>query len=645
MNRPLYRIGCAITLLGALCQPLQADTELAGTEVTASRTGQMAESLPVGTLILDAEAIERLPARNLADALDSLGGVTARRFFGINASRASLDLLGFGETASRNTLILLNGRRLNDLDLSATDLAAIPIAAIQRVEVLPGSGAVLHGSGASTGVINIVTREQYRTGGDLELSAGSFRTREARAHGAASDARSGAMASVQALDSDGWRDNNTVRQRNAFADVRHHQNRRTWSLTAQADDQELGLPGGRNPEQLENDRRGTDTPDDWAEQRGLHLMPGVVFHGDRADFHLEGSRRSKSREQFLAAEDSFQERELDRYSLNPRATGTLETGGIANSWTLGADYQVSRLAIREAESPDSGAPTTGERDLRQSRRALYLHNLTAVTDRTTLTLGARQEGLRIREEDARRDRFGLYEAGVNFRPVETLALFASGSRTARIPTAEELAASGDEPLETQTGELYTTGMRWGEGGERSALTLWYGRFRDEIIFVPDGPSGGNENLEDDTRRRGISLNSRFRLEEGLWFGGSITEQRATFTEGEFRGNSIPLVPERTATLQLDWQPRDNLTFSLAHRYNGKRHLARDLANDMTRLPSYNWTDLSATFRHRSVRLELAVFNLADNEAMDLGFANSDLTDWQGQPLPERHYMISLGVEL
>src|SRR5437016_13402688 len=84
--------------------------------------------------------------------------------FGNNASNTSIDLRGFGATGPQNTLILLDGRRLNDIDLSGVQWSAIPLSSIERIEILRGTGAVLYGDNASTGVVNIVRSEERRVG-------------------------------------------------------------------------------------------------------------------------------------------------------------------------------------------------------------------------------------------------------------------------------------------------------------------------------------------------------------------------------------------------------------------------------------------------------------------------------------------------
>ena len=56
------------------------DNLLTPVEVTGSRTASVARELPTGTLILDRDTIEAMPANNLADVLDTLGGVQVRCF-------------------------------------------------------------------------------------------------------------------------------------------------------------------------------------------------------------------------------------------------------------------------------------------------------------------------------------------------------------------------------------------------------------------------------------------------------------------------------------------------------------------------------------------------------------------------------------
>lgn len=75
------------------------------------------------------------------------------------AGTAHVSLRGLGST---NTLVLLNGQRLpTDAVTGAVDLNLIPIAAIERVEILKDGASAIYGSDALGGVVNIITRKDY----------------------------------------------------------------------------------------------------------------------------------------------------------------------------------------------------------------------------------------------------------------------------------------------------------------------------------------------------------------------------------------------------------------------------------------------------------------------------------------------------
>ena len=88
---------------------------------------------------------------------------------------ATANLRGFG---SKNTLVLLNGKRLAGIASSAQSLAAnlndIPAGAIERVEISLDGGSAVYGSDAVAGVINIITRRDFKGlsfGGKVEDSS------------------------------------------------------------------------------------------------------------------------------------------------------------------------------------------------------------------------------------------------------------------------------------------------------------------------------------------------------------------------------------------------------------------------------------------------------------------------------------------
>ncbi len=131
-------------------------------------------------VVFDRYQIQSSQATNVEDFLRSRlsmatdRGTAARNDPGSNVSgnRSSFNLRGLG---ANQTLILVNGRRMAGVRYSGNealeqpDINGIPIASIERIEVLPGTASGIYGGGATGGVINIILRKDY-SGTELQLT-------------------------------------------------------------------------------------------------------------------------------------------------------------------------------------------------------------------------------------------------------------------------------------------------------------------------------------------------------------------------------------------------------------------------------------------------------------------------------------------
>ncbi|MGV7208884.1 TonB-dependent receptor domain-containing protein [Oxalobacteraceae bacterium A2-2] len=158
------RLICASGLLlgvtGALAQT--EDAPMQRVEITGSSIKRIAAegALPVQTLTRS--DIEQSGVQNVADLVAQLPSMQ-----GFITSSASVNGGGGGvQTASihaigtQYTLVLLNGRRMAPYGTgSAVNLASIPLAAVERVEILTDGASTLYGSDAIAGVINFILKK------------------------------------------------------------------------------------------------------------------------------------------------------------------------------------------------------------------------------------------------------------------------------------------------------------------------------------------------------------------------------------------------------------------------------------------------------------------------------------------------------
>ena len=126
-------------------------------------TTELVGPAPVNTI--SAEEIEKSGAQDVLALVKKLDPT----FVGsVNVGR-TLDNGGFGEAnvAIHNlpTLVLLNGHRLGNSAFSngaLVDLNTIPLAAVERIEVLKDGSSALYGSDAIGGVVNIITKKNFQ---------------------------------------------------------------------------------------------------------------------------------------------------------------------------------------------------------------------------------------------------------------------------------------------------------------------------------------------------------------------------------------------------------------------------------------------------------------------------------------------------
>jgi iron complex outermembrane recepter protein len=91
---------------------------------------QFAGIVGTSATVITAEEIAHSPAQTLQEIIAQVPGVQLQSFYGgVNGAKTSVDLRGFGAFATANTLVLINGRRLNDIDLAGVDFSTTPWAA------------------------------------------------------------------------------------------------------------------------------------------------------------------------------------------------------------------------------------------------------------------------------------------------------------------------------------------------------------------------------------------------------------------------------------------------------------------------------------------------------------------------------------
>src|SRR5581483_9820365 len=136
--------------------------------VTSDRSVEPAARAARTTYVVTASDMARNGDRTIADALQNVPGVTINRYGAFGAQTS----FGIRGSTSEQVLVLLDGLPVAGSQILGMQLEAMPVAGVDRVEVVEGGGSTLYGSGSIGGVINIISTQPRRVA--AVLSTGSF---------------------------------------------------------------------------------------------------------------------------------------------------------------------------------------------------------------------------------------------------------------------------------------------------------------------------------------------------------------------------------------------------------------------------------------------------------------------------------------
>ncbi|MDR2551716.1 MAG: TonB-dependent receptor [Treponema sp.] len=129
--------------------------ESEGMVFTATRTGKRLTDTPVVTEVITGEEIENSSAATLAGALDDYGLVFRETVNGHSIQMQGLE--------RNRVLVLVDGRRVIGRFSQALNGDTLPLATVERIEIVRGPQSALYGSDALGGVINVVTKKPSGT--------------------------------------------------------------------------------------------------------------------------------------------------------------------------------------------------------------------------------------------------------------------------------------------------------------------------------------------------------------------------------------------------------------------------------------------------------------------------------------------------
>ena len=565
--------------------------------VTASRYEEKISNVPANVTVVTEEDIKKSTAINIPDLLRTQVGVQVTDVTG-NGRSFSVDLRGYGETALTNTLVLVDGRRVNQPDLSGTDWMLISLDRVKRIEVIRGGrGSVLYGDNASGGVINIITKEGNGFKAGAKVLGGSYDTFNSKAYVSGSLKNLSYALSGGYLNSNGYRANSQTEASDAGLNLNYYAN--DWMKLNFSSDwhkDKTGLPGAIKSSDFDRgvSRKDSLNPDDFLDLKDYYFKAGpeIYFLTDSL-FKIDGSYRKRdSVFDFTFSGGSFRgDTDIETVAVSPQIILKEKIFGFNNSLTVGFDYQEDEEDITNVlELP--GFESIGKFTLEKQNYGYYILDEFHILDTLSISGGYRYDRAKFKFKPGTPDEVifdkDLYNAGINYNFYKNSYVYFGFSKSFRYPVLDEFFDFTTNTVNTdlipQTSDDYEIGMRYYFTDTLYAHINFFRIDTDDEIFY-NSVDFSNENLDGETRRDGVevTLSKTF---ERVTLKGSYSYTDAEIRSGQFSGNDVPAVPMHKAALDTLFSLGKDFTLAINGIYIGTRPFQSDFSNDFSDQEDY-----------------------------------------------------------
>ncbi len=616
-------IASALPLLALQAQAQQApaaqETEgknLQEMVVTANRIEQPLSDLVADMSIIDAQTIERQGPGSVADVLARVPGIQISR----NGGPGTTTSVFMRGADSRFTAVYVDGVRMDSQSTGGASWQSIPLALIDRIEVLRGPAAAVYGSDAMGGVVNIITRKVAKKWhGSLRADA-------------------------------------TLQERSASGNAYQS----NFYLSGPIKEELLGISLYGNYSKRDEDRiyQGYNDSDTKALNARIALTPNkdhdIIAEVGSARQHFISTPGKTLLETGELSDRKF---ERENYSLQHKGRW-----GWASSDTY-VQHEKTRNISREMTIKNTVANSSWVIPMGDAHivsTGLY-YNKQDLTDTTTNTLPGSnrttadrtqyawfaEDEWRLREDFAltgglRYDHdskggsqwsprlYGVWnlsprwtvKGGVStgFRAPslrQTLGDWGQASRGGNIYGNPDLKP--EKSLSKEVGVLFNDGA-----GLSAGLTVFDNDFRDKItrIACPEcGPLNASGNTPttniniDKAVTRGIEATLTMPLARSLDLNSSYTFTRSEQKSGEFAGQPLSQLPRHMLNVALDWKPSDRWNGWTKLSYRGKESQPTGGRSARTWVAgSYAMFDVGGSFHYnKNTTFFAGIYNLFDKD--------------------------------
>ena len=419
---------------------------------------------PKNITIVTAQDIKESGAKNVVEAVKSVPGVRVSEGTG---KTGVIDVRGQGANTQMNTAIIVDGVKMNPIDMSSFNLYSIPIETVEKIEIIPSGASVVYGDNTVGGAVNIITKNgKGKDSLILQAEGGSYESYNGNLGFNTTVDKFKIFGNVTGKTTDGYRENGYLRSQDVMAGTRYQINGAN-ALTLKYDyhKDHMGFPGPLFQSEIDDDRTQTGTPDDWGKNESHRFNLGYNYKKDNLEIINNTTYYEKSYKSAMAM----------RYSetfTSSQTNSKYDTANLSNDFKM--KYNTDRnkfiagfdILDGELKSKTDNLYAT-YKNITAKKQSIggFISDTYSFTDKVDFTGGIRQQQTKFDysiDEDKTYNNT-VYDLALNYKYSETGSTFISYGTDFRTPTTDEIievySSNINTDLKPQTGENIEIGVK------------------------------------------------------------------------------------------------------------------------------------------------------------------------------------------
>ena len=585
---------------------------------------------PFSSEVYTLDDIKASKSSNIYDFLTQNTSLTLAPSSG-NRFSQSIATRGYGLTNGyQNIVVTLNGRRLNNIDMSTSNIGGININNVEKIEITKGSGSVVYGDNAMAGAIHIFTKNN--TDIETTTSFGNYGLQNRSISFGTEEGNFNINASIDSLDHGGYGSYDSIGNRDkgeqsnanfgagyAFdngTDVQVNYSKDTvnnkypFSVTKAEFDADPGF---------DYDGKARNQREASASNKGLKITTPI---GDNLEITFDASKvkkYSQTRYGSATGYGSWGRSDYD-YSNNDLIV-SFKNGNL----TIDSGIKSSK-AFRKGSSDTLTKDNMG-----------IFSQLQLTQNNTLYSIGVRKETVDHKYQpisgtgDTKKTKFTAFDIGFNSKLSETTSIFSNYNQAFQSPDVDRYFKIGvypaliyDPDLKAPKSKTINIGLNYLTNNSKTKATLFRANLENEFYLCKQASAaecsyfGDNTNL-DKSHKYGLELQNKYNVNSKLSTNVNYAYTVAKIDSedkgsGAFNGKTHPMTSKHNISVSAMYSLNDKANMTLTQKYRSKGFASEDFSNTFTQKQmAYNSTDFNFSYTtDKELELNFDVENLFDN---------------------------------